>query len=365
MNVSNASAVGWAEWGESLLEVKRDPELESYVKSAFGFVSQGYLQLMHCPWLVRAFVESNLLGLVHIDVELYQFAWLAVSQDNSCRYCYDSVRAQLRLSGLPEERIRRLEQDWFAADLDSRVKVALEFGRRLSRSNPVLTRADTQPLRAAGYEEAAIRELAFVASNVLAANRVTTISALPMETYMRIPDRWYFRLLAPLLRRRVRSADRRAKPEFLSPGLEAGPYAYVVRGLDGLPAAAWLRRSLDAAWESPILSRRTKGLVFAVVAHALGCERSEAEARRLLAEEGLDTVRVDEVLAHLASSELDEIESAIVPFARETVRYQAPRIQQKARELRPLLGAAEFVELVGVVAMANSVSRLGFLAEGS
>jgi AhpD family alkylhydroperoxidase len=365
MNVSNASATQWAEWGESPLEPRRDPEIEAYVKSVLGFVPRSYLKLAHCPWLVRAAADSRRLGLVHVDFELGQFVSLAVSQDNSCLYCYDSVRAQLRLSGLPEGRIRRLEQDWFAADLDPHVKVGLEFARRLSRSNPVLTRADTKPLRDAGYEEGAIRELAFVASGEVIANRVSTISALPMETYMRIPDRWYFRLLAPLLRRRAQSADRRGQPEFLSPGLETGPYSHVVRALDGLPAAAWLRRSLDAAWDSPILSRRAKGLVFAVVAHALGCDRSEGEARRLLAEEGLEGGLVDEILAHLASPGLDEIESAIVPFARETVRYQAPRIQQKARELRPRLSAAQFVELVGVVAMANSVCRLGFLADAA
>jgi hypothetical protein len=44
---------------------------------------------------------------------------------------------------------------------------------------------------------------------------------------------------------------------------------------------------LDDAWASPLLPRRTKALVCAVVARSLACPRGEAEAARLAAEEGL------------------------------------------------------------------------------
>src|SRR5207249_3617500 len=89
--------------------------------------------------------------------------------------------------------------------------------------------------------------------------------------------------------RRVSRADPRPQPN-------DGPYAPVVAALDGSPAARVLRRAIDDAWASEVLPRRTKTLVFAVVARALGCARSEAESRVALEREGLGARDVDEVL---------------------------------------------------------------------
>ncbi len=119
-----------------------------------------------------------------------------------------------------------------------------------------------------------------------------------------------------------------------------------------------VRGNLDRAFGSPILPRRLKALVFAVVARGLGSERTEREATALLAEDGLGPDDVAEVLDHLASPKLDRREALAVPFARETVRYRATDIQRSARKLRPELAVEEFLELIGVVGHANSIGRL-------
>jgi alkylhydroperoxidase family enzyme len=119
---------------------------------------------------------------------------------------------------------------------------------------------------------------------------------------------------------------------------------------------------LRDAWESAILSKRAKALVFAVVARALGCKHSESEAARLAAEQGIDAGRLEEILSHLTSPELDPIEAAVVPFARETVWYQPAAIQRRGRELREQLTREQLLELIGVAALANGAARLGFLA---
>ena len=49
---------------------------------------------------------------------------------------------------------------------------------------------------------------------------------------------------------------------------------------------------------------------------------AEAEARAYLAEDGLGARDVDEILGTLGSARLDAREARLVPFARETVRYQ-------------------------------------------
>ena len=61
-------------------------------------------------------------------------------------------------------------------------------------------------------------------------------------------------------------------------------------------------------WNSEILSLRARALIFAVVARALGCSSNEAEARRLLNEDGLANDEIDRILDHLASPILDEVE---------------------------------------------------------
>ena len=128
--------------------------------------------------------------------------------------------------------------------------------------------------------------------------------------------------------------------------------------LDGLPAARTWQENLGSAWSSPLLSPRAKALVFAVVARGLGSRRAEEEAKRLLALEGLGPGELEEILAHLASPKLDRVEAAIVPFARQTIRYRPADIQRRARRLLDELSTEQFLELVGVAGLANATVRL-------
>jgi hypothetical protein len=136
----------------------------------------------------------------------------------------------------------------------------------------------------------------------------------------------------------------------------------VVAALDGSPAAHVLRRVVDDAIGSPLLPRRTKLLVLAVVARALGCDHGEAEARAGLAHAGLTPAMVDGVLEHLGGPALDPLERRLVPFARETVPYQKPSaLQARLRAVAADLPPAVTLEVVGVVALANAVCRLSVL----
>ena len=83
-----------------------------------------------------------------------------MSQDNSCRYCFAAQRAILRVLGFTEERITRLEHDLMLDDLAPPVKAALDFARRISRSNPLCGKDDVERLRAAGFDDDSIREIA-------------------------------------------------------------------------------------------------------------------------------------------------------------------------------------------------------------
>jgi AhpD family alkylhydroperoxidase len=351
------------EWEECLLEPRRDPELERDARKTFGVPYPLIRFYSPCPWLARSFITANYRNgqLVHIDLGLADLIFLAVSQDNSCRYCYASQRTALRILGFDEERIRRVEEASFTAEADRGERLALDFARRFSRANPPPSAADKAALRDAGYRDEAIKEIAYIASHTVSGNMGGTLPAAPLGRVEGMDARWQFKLLRPLIARLLRSRRRRGRPEFLPSKLKTGPFAYVAHELNGLPVARISQEILNSAWHSPILTQRAKALIFAVVARGLGSQRSEAEAKRLLAPLGLDEDQVNEILAHLASPDLDPIEAAIVPYARETIRYRPADIQRRGRKLREQLSVEQFLELIGVVSLANAICRLSLV----
>jgi len=265
--------------------------------------------------------------------------------------------------GYREAYIARLERDFHVAELSDAERAALDFARRMSRADPRPARAERERLAQVGFTAPAVAELAFVAAAIVFANRAATLLALPPDPLEQMVDRPLVRLLRPVIARRMRSKPRRPEP---LPEPNEGPFASVVAALEGSPAAGVLRRAIDGALASPVLPRRTKMLLFAVVARALGCTRTESEMRAALALESLGTADVEGILATLASSRLDARETRLVPFARETVRYhRIPAVQRRMREVARGLEPAEIVETVGLLALANAVCRLSVLLDAA
>lgn len=353
------------DWEPPLVTPTRDAALEARVKSLLGHVPESTLYFAATPWLAEAIavLQRALTTRVHIAHDLGDLIGLVVSQDNSCRYCFAAQRTLLRFVGFDESRIRQLEVDVRTAELPAAERAALDFARRLSRANPLVTVADTAALRAAGYDDGDIQEISVQAALLVFFNRISTMAALPPEAMERMPDRWWARLFRPVVARVVVGGMRKRSTGVRLPDAQrSGPFAFVTNALDGLPSAVALRETLDALFAADTLGRRATLLVFAVVARALGCHRSEREATTLLAADGFAPDETERVLSHLASPALDDVERVSVPFARETVWYDAAPLQRRARDVQRELGAAPFLELVGATSLANTVCRLAFLA---
>jgi alkylhydroperoxidase family enzyme len=346
------------EWEAPILAPTRDRELEGFVRTALGSVPPLVAYFYTCPWIVRSMVtfDPSQVGLTHVDGDLARLVELVVSQDNACRYCYAATRAMLKIFGFPEARIRKVEHDLQSAQLSPTVTAALEFCRRVSRANPLPTATDTQRLVDVGYSDGSIRELIFLAAGTVFFNRLATLIAVPTESVERMDRSRVLALFGPIIARFLTFKARKARRPQRQP--HTGPYAYVIASFDGLPLAGALSTVLREAWDSPGLPRRTKAFVFAVVARGLGCPLSEREAARLLVAEGVAPAEIDATLAHLASPVLDPVESAVVPFARETIWYRPAHIQRRARALGTRLTREQFVELTGIVALANAVCRM-------
>jgi alkylhydroperoxidase family enzyme len=103
--------------------------------------------------------------------------------------------------------------------------------------------------------------------------------------------------------------------------------------------------------------------MLAVIARAMGCGYGEQEARGFLRDDGVSARDVDEVLSSLDSPRLDARERRLVPFARETVRYQTATIQARFREVCRDFTPAEILETAGTVALANAACRLSVVLD--
>jgi len=355
------------EWEACPLEPHRDAELESYVRRTYGALPSSVAYFTPVPWLVRSMPALSVVGAppLHFDTVLADLIGLVVSQDNSCRYCFGMQRLLLRVRGIPEAHIRELEQNYLEAEIDPRTKAALDFARRLSRAAPRVGALDLAEVRDAGWSPDAIRELAFQSAYCVYMNRLMTISAIPFARAERLATSRLVRWFAPLWRWRLQRRLQTSRESALlsDGGADDAPWSSLVKALSGTNCARPLRETLDAAFASPVLSRRAKALIFAVVARGLDCRLSEREALGVLSETGLDAGEIESILTHLASPRLDEFESALLPFARGTIRGSPAQLQQRTPALAAKYGEARTVEAIGIAALANAVCRLGAVTE--
>src|SRR5262245_7635826 len=347
-------------WESALVEPRRDPDLERRVRRELGSVPEFVPYLAACPWLVHALLEGALFQarLLHLELELGELAFLVVSRDNSCRYCYAETRTMLRVLGLPPGRIDRMEQELAGSEIAPRERGALALARRFSRANPLPQAADLHALERTGLGREGALELLFAATSAVVANRATTIPALPPEHVEHAREPLRQRLLRPFLERTLRAKHRRARPERLAPEQKSAPFGETVARFDGLPAGPALRRILDGCWSGEGLPPTTRALVFAVVARGLGASAAEREARRLAAGAGVGEGAFEDALRHLSATGATRAETQLLAFARETLWYEPARIQRRARPLRDALGPERFLDLVGATAVANAICRL-------
>jgi AhpD family alkylhydroperoxidase len=350
------------EWGECWLDPVPVPrELRADLKRRTGgIVPEWGPRLAPVPWVVRANAMMVQERVAFMPVGLWDLIGFVVSQANSCRYCYGMTRTILRVLGYREQQIDQIERDVHLGDLTRGEATALAFARKLTTANPRPTPADRDALERAGHDRPAIAEITCATAFAGFPNRIATCFAIPPEPFEGFAMGPIGRLLRPIIARRIRG--RRVAPVAL-PAPNDDPCARLVAVLAGSPFAPVVREIVDAALASPVLPRRTKLLMIAVIARALGCAYCEDEARHGLGPEGFTAADVDEVLANLGSAKLDARDALLVPFARETVRYQTGALQRHTRELARHLAMDEVIEAVGVAALANSIGRLSVLLE--
>ncbi len=356
------------QWGEPILQANSDPPWEAEIRRRGGRVAEVDRRVTPCPWLREICLRVTTHRPSQISQRLTNIGMLVTSQENSCRYCYGANRAYMKIQGYSESFISRIERDAHMAELDDMERGFIAFCRNLARSRPRPAKAERDALIKLGYAPLAVNETAFLIALGCFYNRIGVLIACPPETgFERMANGVLGRLIglaAPLVR--VLAAKNPAPSDATSfdrATLAAGAFGPVVATLAGLQGADMLKAALDGAFASPVLPRRTKALMFAVVGRTLECRYCEDGARKLLVAEGFDDAEVETTLATLDSKRLTPHESRLLSWVRNTVHYQTGAIQHQTRALATDLGGAVVLEAIGVAALANATVRLAMLLE--
>jgi AhpD family alkylhydroperoxidase len=337
---------------------ERNAGLEKAARQALGQVPGWLCWVSDCEWLARACIAAGSLKLAHISVDLAAFAGLVVSQDNSCRYCYGTHRALLKMLGHSDRRIRELEHGLHTAELSPREKAALAFVRQISRAQPRPARAERQALEREGLSPESVAELAYVAAITSFYNRVATMLAIPPDPFETQVDSLMMRVMRPAVAFAIRRRSSAAPP------VEApadGPFPELVGALHASPTARALGEMITLAWASPSLEMRSKALIVTIVGTALDCPCAVPRAQHMLQEYGLGADDLDQIVRNLSSPRLSPVEARLVSFARETVRFRTEALQRRMKDFSAGLPRAQVLDAIGMASLANALCRLSIL----
>lgn len=356
------------EWSEPILPRVADADWEATIKRRGAPLGDAERRVSPSRWVREIGLWVLTYRASELSERLFNMGSMVAAQENACRYCYGALRASMKMLGFSEASIGRVEREVRLAELEPKEQAFLAFCRKLARSRPRPSRADRDALITQGFSAQGANEVAFVVALGCYHTRLTVLLAcrpeLEFERIANGPIGFLVGLTEPLRRQRTRRRLLAQLPRPPQPAaLRSGPFGSIVATLDGLPAAAVMKQSLDGAFASTVLTTTVKALMFAVIARTLQCRHTEAEARAILAREGIDDAAIERALQTLQCERLTPQESALLPWARDTVHYQTGPIQQATRELCARLGNDALIEAVGVAALANTTVRLAMLLE--
>ncbi len=285
-------------------------------------------------------------------------AYFVTSQENACRYCYGVARATMQIWGYSERQISDLEQQ--ASLADGITRRVVEFARKLAKSNPSPAREDREALIAGGLNPEAAPEIAACVVEACFANRIATFLALPPNLAVeRIPASLMGRLRLPFIRKRLIPKKAAPPQDFRNEGL----CAPIIAAAGRTHLAAWLRSVTDGCMSSPVIPRRSKGLMLAVIARQLDSTLCEEETRESLAVDGVPRADIQAILSTLTSSAMNGVEERLLRWTRETVWYEPRIIQNSTKRLLQEVGPEIALEAIGTAALCNTLARLSLVRQ--
>lgn len=157
------------------------------VKEVMGFVPNvfvGYtIRPTHFSHWFNHFKEI-MMGESELSREEREMICLVVSAENSCLYCLVSHGADLRVLNNDPILTDRITYDYRRAGLDKRTTAMLDYAVKLTRTPAACDSADIDTLRAHGFSDEAIFDIAEVIAMFNFTNRLASATGmLPNPEY--------------------------------------------------------------------------------------------------------------------------------------------------------------------------------------
>ncbi len=354
------------DWRNPIVEPHESPALERLFRRRTGLAPAMVPYVAPHSWAYRPFLFLMNPELEALDAQLSSQICFVVARDNACRFCYGSFRSFLRVAGFSETELDQLEGDLYLNEEEGAEREALKFAVEISQGH-LQQDASVASLRRAGYSDTAIREIGGIAGVSTLINRVATMLAIPLnEDAETLTSQWYFGLLQPAVRVLLHGWQRLATPD--APPLRDeeidGPLAPWIRPLRGT-CVGHVVNDIATQWidRETALPLRTKLFILAVVARGLHSTALEERAGTLLGECcDVSTDEFEAVVDHLRGSVVTDHEAALLRLARESIRYEAGRIQTTVREYTGDLSRSETIDAVATLGVSNALARLRALA---
>jgi uncharacterized peroxidase-related enzyme len=144
-------------------------------RAKIGFVPNVFRAYARRPEHFRAFMQYHDVlmkapgGLTRAEREAIV---VAVSAENHCLYCVVAHGAALRVVGKDPVLADQIAINWRTADLDPRLRAMLAFASRVNTPGFAATDAELDDLRAAGFADDDIWDIAAIASFFGFSNRM-------------------------------------------------------------------------------------------------------------------------------------------------------------------------------------------------
>lgn len=151
------------------------------VQEKSGFIPNVFLMLAHRPAEFRAFMayHDTLMdkaeGVTKAEREMIV---VAVSALNQCQYCVVAHGAILRIRAKNPLIADQVAANWRKADITDKQKAMLEFAIKVTLRANEVNDADHEALRAAGFDDEAIWDIAAIAAFFGMSNRLANVTNL-------------------------------------------------------------------------------------------------------------------------------------------------------------------------------------------
>jgi uncharacterized peroxidase-related enzyme len=157
------------------------------VREKAGFIPNVFLALARRPEEFRAFfgyhdaLMERDSGLTKAEREMIV---VATSADNDCQYCVIAHGAILRIRAKRPQIADQVAINYRKADISPRQKVMLGFALKVSRHSGAVDEADFEELRAHGFSEDDIWDIASITALFGMSNRLANFMSLrPNEEF--------------------------------------------------------------------------------------------------------------------------------------------------------------------------------------